>query len=193
MTAATHTDSPVGQYQLDSRASSFTVRVFPAGMLASFGHSPTFAIRDFSGEARFSPDHPGDASLSIRIRAESLEVTDDIKSSDRREIESTAKQSVLETAKFAEISFESTRVTASRIGEGRYSAAIRGNLSLHGVIQAIEVPAQLTQMGDTLRASGEFSLSQSRFSIKPVSVAGGALRLKDELKFKFDIVARTKE
>jgi hypothetical protein len=41
-----------------------------------------------------------------------------------------------------------------------------------------------------LRASGEFTLSQSVYNIKPVSVAGGALKIKDELKFSFEIVAR---
>jgi hypothetical protein len=41
-----------------------------------------------------------------------------------------------------------------------------------------------------LRASGDFTLSQSAYSIKPVSVAGGALKIKDELKFSFEIVAR---
>ena len=37
-------------------------------------------------------------------------------------------------------------------------------------------------LGNMLRASGEFSLNQTDFGIKLVSVAGGALKLKDELK-----------
>ena len=48
-------------------------------------------------------------------------------------------------------------------------------------------------MGDTLRANGEFALRQSDYRIKLASVAGGALKLKDELKFTFDIVARRKQ
>jgi hypothetical protein len=44
-----------------------------------------------------------------------------------------------------------------------------------------------------LRVSGEFSLRQSDYGIKPVSFAGGALRLKDELKFKFELVGRKQE
>ncbi len=48
-------------------------------------------------------------------------------------------------------------------------------------------------MGDMLRASGEFSLLQSDYGIPLVSVAGGALKVKDELKFTFDIVARKQE
>jgi hypothetical protein len=47
--------------------------------------------------------------------------------------------------------------------------------------------------GDLLRAHGEFTVLQSVHGIKPVSVAGGAIKLKDELKCCFDIVARKKE
>jgi polyisoprenoid-binding protein YceI len=183
----------VSRYVLDKSASSFTVRAFPNGILASFGHSPTIAIRDFSGEASFSPDHPGEASLQLRIRADSLEVTDDIKSSDRREIESTMKRTVLETQKYPEISFESTRVAADPIGDGMYRANITGNLTLHGVMHSVSVPAQVMVSGDRQVAFGEFSLVQSRFGIKPVSVAGGVLKLKDELKFRFNIVARAQD
>jgi hypothetical protein len=44
-----------------------------------------------------------------------------------------------------------------------------------------------------LRASGEFTMRQSDYGIKPISVAGGALKVKDELKFSFEMVARKKE
>jgi hypothetical protein len=43
--------------------------------------------------------------------------------------------------------------------------------------------------GESLRANGEFTVRQTDYRIKLVSVAGGALKLKDELKFQFDIVA----
>ena len=70
---------------------------------------------------------------------------------------------------------------------------MNGNLSLHGVTRSVPVTAQVTLIGDMLRASGEFSILQSDYGIPPVSVAGGALKLKDELKFAFDIVARKQE
>jgi hypothetical protein len=43
---------------------------------------------------------------------------------------------------------------------------------------------------DKLRAYGEFSIKQSDFKIRLVSVAGGALKVKDELKLAFDIIAK---
>jgi polyisoprenoid-binding protein YceI len=65
-----------------------------------------------------------------------------------------------------------------------------GTLTLHGVSNNQAIAAQISLTGDMLRAHGEFSILQSAYGIKPVSVAGGALKVKDELKCSFDIVAR---
>jgi hypothetical protein len=41
-----------------------------------------------------------------------------------------------------------------------------------------------------LRATGDFPLRQSDYEIRPVTAAGGTIKLKDELKLSFDISAR---
>jgi polyisoprenoid-binding protein YceI len=175
---------------IDKSASRFTVRAFATGMLASMGHNPTIAIRNFSGEATLDAAAPENASLHIQVRADSLEVTDDIKRSERMEMENLMNQKVLEVARYPTIGFDGTVRSANQLSEGRFQIAMDGNLSLHGTTGRVPVAVQVTLTGDVLRASGEFTLLQSSFSIKPVSVAGGALKLKDELKFAFDIVAR---
>jgi polyisoprenoid-binding protein YceI len=181
------------RYLIDKSSSRFTVRAFATGMLSSLGHSPTLAIRDFEGELEFSPENLGAASLRLRVKADSLEVTDDIKSKDRQEMESTMNKTVLESAKYPEIVFATSSVSASVQGEGRYQANLNGILTMHGVSRPVTIPAQVTLMGDMLRAGGEFPILQSTFGIAPVSVAGGTLKLKDELKFAFDIVARKQD
>ncbi len=183
----------MGHYLFDKNTSRFTVRAFAGGMLSALGHNPTIAIRDFSGEADFDTATPEQASLRLRIRADSLEVTDDIKSTDRREIESTMNQKVLESPKYPEIVFESTATSADKLGEGRCRITMQGNLSLHGVTRRCPVTAQVAPNGDGLRAYGEFSILQSDYGIPLVSVAGGGLKLKDQLKLAFDMVARKQD
>ena len=56
--------------------------------------------------------------------------------------------------------------------------------------RAQPVAARVTMKGETLRAAGDFSVRQSDYEIRPVSAAGGTVKLKDELKLSFDIVAR---
>jgi len=181
------------RYAIDKSSSKFTVRAFATGMLSSLGHSPTFAIRDFEGDLEFAPEALNRTSLRLKVKADSLEVMDDITNKDRQEMESTMNQRVLETAKYPEIDFATTAVSASLLGEGRYEAKLNGNLTLHGMTRPIAIPTQVTLLGDMLRAGGEFPLLQTNFGIAPVSVAGGTLKLKDLIKFVFDIVARKQD
>lgn len=179
------------RYSIDPAVSRFTVRASASGLLSAFGHNPTIAIRGLAGEMGYTGASPADgASLTAKVRADTLAVQDDISDKDRREIERVMKEEVLEAARFPEITFTSSRVSAKPIAEGRFALEVTGTLSLHGVTRELTFPAQTSVMGTMLRANGEFSLLQSAYGITLVSVAGGALKVKDELKFSFDIVAR---
>jgi polyisoprenoid-binding protein YceI len=182
-------DTPV-RYAIDSKLSRFTVQAFAGGLLAGFGHNPTFAIRDFTGEAKFSPDAPQDGSLLMKIKADSLQLTTDVSDKDRREIERTMREDVLETERFQEIRYEGSVASVSEPGPGRYRVNLMGQLFLHGASRDQPVVADLSAGPVTFRAYGNFSVSQTAFAIKLVSVAGGAMKVKDELKCTFDIVAR---
>ncbi len=178
------------RYKIDSNVSRFTVRAFATGMLSALGHSPTLAVREFTGEAEFNADELDKAALHLKIKAGSLTVTDDISDKDRREIERTMNQDVLETSRYPDIEFDSSQVSASKAGDGQYWINLVGELSLHGVTSSQPVSAQVSILGNMLRAHGEFSVSQTAYGIKPVSIGGGSLKLKDELKCVFDIVGR---
>ena len=179
------------RYLVDAKGSTFIVRAFATGMLSAFGHNPTIAIPDFQGEVQWTSSALEDASLRLVIQAASLIVTDDISEKDRKEIERRTHDEVLETDGFSEIAYECPRVSSiQKMGEGLFSVVLNGELSLHGVTQNQPVSARVTMKGDTLRAAGEFSVRQSDYDIKPVSAAGGTVKLKDELKLSFDITAR---
>jgi polyisoprenoid-binding protein YceI len=177
-------------YRLDANQSRFTVQAFAEGLFSAFGHDPVIAIRDFTGDAEFVPGTITEAFVRMKIMADSLGVGDEVKEKDRLEIERMMREDVLEIAQYPEIIFVSTSVAASRLGEGRYRARIVGDLTLHGVTQNnLWINPEVKMSGESLRAQGEFTLKQTDFGIKPVKVAGGTLKVKNELKFSFDIVA----
>jgi polyisoprenoid-binding protein YceI len=179
------------RYVIDPKGSTFVVRAFVTGLLSSFGHNPTIAIPDFQGEVQFTSDTLEDASLRLVIQAASLIVTDDISDKDRQEIRRRMQDEVLETDGFEEILYECERVSSiQKISEGQYAVALNGELSLHGVTQRQPVSARVTMKAETLRAAGDFPLRLSDYDIRPVSAAGGTVKLKDELKVTFDITAR---
>lgn len=180
--------SVAASYRVDPQASRFTVRAFAAGALSGLGHSPTLAIRDISGEVEFDPDTPAASSLRLVANAASLAVTDQVSDKDRREIERATRDDVLEGGRFPTITYECppSKVTATAPTE----LTLAGSLTLHGVTRPETVSARIFLMGGTLRGQGEVTVKQSDYGIRPVSVAGGMLKVKDEVKLSFDIVAR---
>ncbi len=167
------------------------MHAFATGLLSSFGHDPTIAIPDFEGEVHFASSALEDASVRLVIRAASLTVTGDVSAKDREEIGRRMHDEVLETDGFEEIVYECSRVSPiQKISEGQYAVTLNGELTLHGITLAQPVAGRVTMKGETLRAAGNFSVRQSDYDIRPVSAAGGTVKLKDELKLSFDIVAR---
>jgi polyisoprenoid-binding protein YceI len=178
------------RYVIDNRSSRFTVRAFATGLLAKMGHNPTIAISDFSGEMRFNPDKLEADSFRLVIKAASMRVQDDISDKERREMERLMSEEVLETAKFPEILYESSQITVTKVSDMLYHATLNGDLTMHGVTRSQPIVARVVLLEGMLRAPGEFLLNQTDYGMKLVSVAGGALKLKNELKFSFEILAR---
>jgi len=177
------------RYQIDASQSRFIVRAFAGGFLSAFAHDHNISIREFEGEADFTYGTVEPASLRMVIKAGSLAVTDKVSDKDRQKIEGTMRDEVLEISKYPEIVFKSSSVNATKTAEGQYQARITGEITLHGVSRPLTITAQLEFADKILRAKGAFTLKQSVFGIKPVSVAGGTIKVKDELKFTFEIVA----
>lgn len=180
----------VVRYRIDAAGSRFMVRAFSGGLLWFKGHDHFIAVQDFSGEAQLTPGAAPPASLQLTVRADSLVETRDIFTEQQKQIiNRELREIVLETEKYPEITFRSTDV-AGRLDGGQFETKIGGDLTLHGVTRRIVIPAQVTLSGDTLRARGEFTVNRSDFKVKATSALHGTIRVRDKLKFTFDIVAR---
>jgi polyisoprenoid-binding protein YceI len=180
----------VGRYRLDASQSRFMVRAFAGGPLWFKGHDHFIAVHDFSGEAQLTPGAVSPASLQMTIRADSLVETRDVFTEQQKQIiNKELREIVLETAKYPEITFKSTDVTGSLNG-GQFEAKIGGDLTLHGVTHHIVIPTQVTLSGDALRAHGEFTVNRGDYNVKATSAVHGLVRVRDKLKFTFDIVAQ---
>jgi polyisoprenoid-binding protein YceI len=178
---------------VDKAASRFTVQAFATGMLSSFGHNPTIGIRDYEGEIQFVPETYEKAFLRMSLKNTGLDVLDEMKSDDRKKLEKIMYEQVLEVEHFPTTVYESKEIRVEKPGNGSILARVNGELSFHGVTQGLALVGRVVDMGSLLRISGDFVVRQSDFGIKPVSFAAGTLRLKDELKFKFELTARRQE
>lgn len=187
-TATQSSESGVVRYRLVPAQSTFTVQAFAEGLLSAFGHDPVLAIKDFSGEVQFVPGSFEAASLKMTVKADSIVLSTEVKEKDRIEIEQTMREQVLEIAKYPEIVFVSSNISVTKLAEGRYRARVIGDLTFHGATQKnLWITPEVTVSGESLSAKGVFSLKQTDFGIKPFSAAAGTIKLKNELKFSFDI------
>ncbi len=179
------------RFVIDTVVSRFTVRAFAGGMLSALGHNPTFAVRDYNGEVVFDSEALTTASLVVKVRAASLSLVDNVSQSDRKTIEKTMQDEVLESAIHPEITFVSEKASLTpAAGGGQFSVSLNGKLTLHGVTEPLLISARVAVTGNMLRAFGEFTIGKSEYRIKPVSVGGRMLKVKDELLCTFDIVAK---
>ena len=178
------------RYRLDAAQSTFMVRTFSGGLLFFKGHDHFIKVGDFTGEAQLTPTAINPASLQMTIRADSLEETRDVFTPPQKQIiNKEIRELVLETAKYPEIIFKSTEVTGKLAPAGRYQATIGGDLTLHGLTRHIMIPADILLEGNNLRARGEFTINRGDYNVKATSALNGTIRVRDKLKFTFDIVA----
>lgn len=120
-------------------------------------------------------------SVELRVNSNKLRVVDAEASGDTRaKIQATMQGAeVLDVVRFPEIRFRSTGVEPS----GTNHWIIRGNLNLHGQTHPISFAVALRNG----LYEGTAVLRQSAFGITPVKVAGGTVKVKDEIKVVFSI------
>lgn len=177
--------APAARFKIDASRSSFTVRAYAGGVLWFKGHDHIVRVREFAGDVTLAPP-----SLALRVRADSLAETRDVFTEQQKQIiNREMREIVLEADKYPEITFVSTSVRLDPSAGPPFKAEIEGDLTLHGVTRRITVPAEVSSAGGELRARGEFSIKRSDFRVKATSAFHGTVRVRDRLKFTFDIVA----
>ncbi len=156
--------------------SQITVHVYKAGVFSALGHDHVISAPISSGSV-----DKNQRRVDLRMNAGALRVMDPGASEkDREEIQRTMLgPEVLDTEHYPEITFRSTGAEQTQPG----SWSVRGNLTLHG--QTLPATVEVRETGGHYVGTSE--LKQTDFGIKPVKVAGGTIRVKDEIRIGFDI------
>ncbi len=178
--AQTSTSAPLAastqSRPVDVRSSRVTVYAYRAGIFGGFGDNHEIAAPITEGSLDESARR-----ITLRFDARQMRVLDPKLSPDKRaEVQQRMLgPEVLDVAHFPEIVFESTSVQQQAGGP----LLVNGTLRLHG--QTHPVVGTATQTAGGYR--GTFKLKQRDFGIQPVSIAGGTVKVKDELSIEFEI------
>lgn len=163
---------------IDTASSKLLVHVSKSGVFSGFADNHEV-------EAPISEGTIDEKQARVRFSVDSrqMKVLDPQLPADKRQQvqERMLGPEVLDSTRFPKISFESSHRELDHEGKMR----IEGRLSLHGVTKPVSVVA-LARDG---RYTGRFILKQRDFGITPVSIAGGTVKVKDELTIEFDIRA----
>ncbi len=162
---------------IDAEHSGIKVRVFKTGFFSAFAHNHEIDAPITHGVVDTS-EH---SSVELSVDARRLRVVDqEVSEKDRSDIQKTMLgPEVLDSEHFPEIVFKSTAVEPN--GADRWT--VRGDLTLHGQTRPVTVEVSYRAGHYT----GQATLKQTEFGMKPVSLLGGTVKVKDAVRIEFDI------
>jgi len=163
---------------INAERSTLTVLVYKSGLFSAFADNHVISAPIATGS--ISEDSP--LSIEMTVRSADLRVLDPGLSVERRAEVQTRMlgPEVLDVAKFPGIQFASTTIEPA--GTDRWQ--VTGRLTIHGHAQTITFA--VARVSETYR--GEVAIKQRDFGIEPIKVAGGTVKVKDELRVQFEIM-----
>jgi polyisoprenoid-binding protein YceI len=179
-------------YTIDPERSSATIAVGKSGALSfAAGHTHEVVAPAVAGTMTVDVDDPARSTVHVTIDASKLKVTGKGESaSDVPKVQQTmAGADVLDVSRYPTITFTSTSMAIKGRTGTSLDATVTGDLTIHDVTRAISVPVSVQLGAATVTATGRFSVKQTDYGIKPVSV-GGVVSVKDALNISFTIVGR---
>lgn len=161
-----------------SHQSAVTIHVFKSGLFSGFAHN--HIVLAPIGGASMDPEG---LKAEVSFATKDMQVIDpEISDKDRAEIQTTMLgPKVLDANKYSEIRFKSSRIEQTAPQHYR----VTGTLDLHGASKQL----QFEVTGAPEHYHGATKLKQSDFGIKPISLFGGSVKVKDELELEFDVYA----
>ena len=162
--------------EIDVDKSVLTIRVYKSGLFSAFAHDHEIRAPIQSGS--FDEQK---RTVEFKVRSAELKVLDpDGSDSERSQVQHTMlSPKVLDPDKFPEVSFHSTAIDPA--GDGKWSA--QGLLTLHGETRPVKVEVA----GGNGIYRGSARLRQTEFKITPVTIGGGSIKVKDEVRIEFEI------
>jgi polyisoprenoid-binding protein YceI len=165
------------QRAIDTQRSTITIHVGKSGLLSAAAHDHTIDAPISSGTILESPSPH--IEFTVETAKMTVEPDPKIDAKTQATIQKDMEETTLEAKKFPEIVFRSSRV--EKLNNGQWK--VDGDLSLHGVTKTVTLTVK--QTGDTYTT--RTVLKQTDFGIKPISIGGGTIKVKNEVEIDFQI------
>ena len=165
--------------EIDTANSRLTVFAYKTGVFSFAAHDHDISAPIAGGQVNESEQNP---SVTLRVNTKDMKVLDPKESEkNRAKIQRDMQTKVLAIEQYPTIEFTSAKIM--KTGD---HWTVEGILALHGQSKPVTVTVNRTGPHYT----GEAKLKQTDFDITPISVAGGTVKVKDEIKVTFEIALK---
>ena len=176
-------------FRVEPSRSLVAIEVRRAGSLARVGHDHVVAAHDVRGYVA-----PEDGRADLYLGLEDLVVDEpELRAEAKLDTHPSAediagtRRNMLNT--FQAEAFPFVLVHIQR-RDPKSDAPLDVAVTLHGVTRTVQTPVRIELAGDGLTALGALSVRQTEFDVKPLSILGGGLQVRDEVQVSFTIQAR---
>lgn len=147
------------------------------------GHRLTIAMTQWQARVEWDGDEPVAAQLTVDVN--SLEVlkgeggVKGLSGPEKALVRSNALSS-LDARRYPEICFSADTIEKTATGY-----RLTGTLDIHGQTRKRVIDLETADLGDSWRLSGEATVRQSDFGVKPYSMLMGSMKVADEVAVSF--------
>ena len=186
------------EFRVDTADSLLTIQVYKGGPLSRAGHNHVIASHSLKGVV-YVPEDLTRGAFDIRIPVNELVVDEedlraeagpDFPPKVPEEARVGTKRNMLGGALLEAERYPEIALQSEAIQRGPQGLEIQVRVIVRDRATSVVVPVTYELRGDWMRVLGETALKQSDLGLTPYSLFGGALRVEDEMKVKFRIVAR---
>lgn len=176
-------------YSFSATQSQLTLTLIQEGVLRKLHPTHHVGVKSFTGRIQLPADE-SKAFAELDAEAKSFANIDKSMSDfERSGFHKVLHEEVLASKQHPTIKFRSTSITnVQKSGDNR-SFTLHGDLTLRGVTRRVAFPVKVTINGHQLRATGEENIKQTDFGITPYSGGLGTIKIGDQLKVSFVVVA----
>jgi len=184
-------------YRIDVEGSDIRLLIHRAGALSRLGHSHVISVGQMGGVISVHPDLE-QSSFELEIPVRGLIVDDPLLRREEgdeystepseRDIALTRGNMLGERVLNAE-QYPIIKLTGTGPRGDGPEFVLELSIELLGRVVELSVPTTLQLGGDILEATGAFRLSHNELGMRPFSAMMGALRVADEMDFKYRVRA----
>lgn len=195
--AAADAGGPAGDYRVVSSESEVRVLIFSAGALGALGHNHVITSHALEGSVHVGAS-PADSRVELSLPVESLVVDapearaaagpafeGEVGEEDRRGTrENMLGDELLKAARYPEV-----RIVSESIAGEFSRMTLQARVEIKGSAHEVELPVSAAFSGDRLIAIGRTEISHADLGLEPFSAGFGALRVAEDMIFRYRIVA----